>query len=278
MQVARLIVHVLLGVYAVLLAYIILGLVLGFTISADIFFDLSFALLFFALAQSIFELGTRNAVIFLIFSSFAGFAAEVLGTNTGFPFGDYGYSELLGSKLLGVPVVVPLIWFVISYITLSILLGAFHIIHRPAGATLSISALAAFGAMAWDLLIDPMFTSYGYWTWSASQPIVSPRLSGVPLTNFLGWFVLVFVVISLYLGFMKGSTMIPRRKNTYDSYAAYVMLLIDGVIANWQLGHYLVIGIGSLAMVVFLVSSFVYSSMKSRTQEILSDQNKVRVN
>ncbi len=119
----RLIVHILLGVYAILLAYILLGLVLGFTISADIFFDLSFALLFFALAQSIFELGTKNALLFLALSSVIGYAAEVLGTSTGFPFGQYNYSELLGPKVLGVPVVVPLIWFVISYVALSAVQG-----------------------------------------------------------------------------------------------------------------------------------------------------------
>jgi putative membrane protein len=94
--------------------------VLGFIISADIFFDLSFALLFFALAQSIFELGTKNALFFLVLSAVIGYAAEVLGTSTGFPFGQYSYSELLGPKVLGVPVFVPLIWFVISYVTLSV--------------------------------------------------------------------------------------------------------------------------------------------------------------
>ena len=119
----RLIVHILLGVYAALLAYILLGLLLGFTISADIFFDLSFALLFFALAQSIFELGTKNALLFLALSSAIGYVAEVLGTSTGFPFGQYSYSGVLGPKVLAVPVVVPLIWFVISYITLSVVQG-----------------------------------------------------------------------------------------------------------------------------------------------------------
>jgi uncharacterized membrane protein len=272
----RLIVRILLGVYAILLAYVLLGLVLGFTVSADIFFDLSFALLFFAIAQSIFELGTKNALLFLVLSSVIGYAAEVLGTSTGFPFGQYNYSELLGPKVLGVPVVVPFIWFVISYVTLSAVQGTVtsgsekrrreQYSSSRFNAILSISMLSALGAMAWDLLIDPMFTSYGYWVWDARQPIALPRLSGIPLTNFLGWFVLVFVMVAIYLRFGTKTPNITKRNNTYDSYIVYVMLLIDGVVANWQLGHYLVIEVGASTMIAFLALSIIHSMNSNRNK------------
>ncbi|MFI5420248.1 MAG: hypothetical protein ACHQ1H_04715 [Nitrososphaerales archaeon] len=42
----KIVVHFLLGVYAIILAYIILGLLFKINVSADIFFGLSFALLF----------------------------------------------------------------------------------------------------------------------------------------------------------------------------------------------------------------------------------------
>ncbi|MFI5421371.1 MAG: carotenoid biosynthesis protein, partial [Nitrososphaerales archaeon] len=121
----KLVVHFLLGVYAIILAYIILGLLFKFTVSADKFFGLSFALLFFTLAQAIYELGFRNALIFLLITSTIGFLAEVLGTNSGFPFGKYYYTDFLGEKAFGVPVVVPLVWFVIAYIAFSIARSAF---------------------------------------------------------------------------------------------------------------------------------------------------------
>ena len=110
--------------------YIILGLVFNFNVSADIFFGLSFALLFFTLAQSIYELGFRNTLIFLLITSTIGFLAEVLGTNSGFPFGKYYYTDFLGEKVLGVPMVVPLVWFVIAYISFSIARSAFRRRHK----------------------------------------------------------------------------------------------------------------------------------------------------
>src|SRR5579875_2878594 len=55
-------------------------------------------------------------------------------------------------------------------------------------------ALAAFGSVAWDLMIDPMFTAYGYWVWG-TQLFPRPEISGIPLTNFLGWFIVVFLML-----------------------------------------------------------------------------------
>ena len=62
-----------------------------------------------------------------------------------------------------------------------------------------------------------------------------------------------FVMVSIYLRFATKTPDITKRNNTYDSYIVYVMLLIDGVVANWQLGHYLVIGFGVSTM---MLSSF----------------------
>ncbi len=73
-------------------------------------------------------------------------------------------------------------------------------------------------------------------------------------------------MVAIYLRFST-KTSITKRNNTYDSYIVYVMLLIDGVLANWQLGHYLVIGIGVSAMIAFLALSIIHS-MNSNGNEI----------
>ena len=67
----------------------------------------------------------EGAALFVI-TSVIGFLAEVLGTSTGFPFGKYYYTDFLGPKVFGVPEVVPLIWFVIAYLTFSIARNAFR--------------------------------------------------------------------------------------------------------------------------------------------------------
>ena len=257
---ARIAVHVLLAGYALILAYIILGLIFRFNVSADIFFGLSFALLFFTLAQSFYEIGFRNTIIFLAVTSIVGFVAEVLGTNSGFPFGKYYYTDFLGEKVLGVPIVVPLVWFVIAYLSFSIARSAVE--NRIKGretrssVILQLALLSAFGAVAWDFMIDPMFSSYGYWVWTG-QFLALPELDGIPLSNFIGWFVLVTLMVyicsKLIISSRLGQSI--HRKNAQDSRIAYFLLLLDGVVANYSLGNYLIIGIGLAAMLAFLAVS-----------------------
>ena len=263
----RLVVHGLLAIYAAILAYILLGLIYQFDISADIFFDLSFALLFFALGQAFYEMGIKKAIVFIVISAVVGFAAEVLGTSTGFPFGQYYYTDFLGPKALGVPYVVPLVWFVIAYLAFSIAQSSFIDNKRRVITT---AALAAFGAVSWDFLVDPMFSSYGYWVWT-KQYLPLPKLSGIPLTNFVGWFVLVALMISVFLFLVPKGGELISRPNTFDSRLVYLLLMLDGIFANSTLGNWLVIIIGVFSMALFLAISLYnerkHSTIVSRTNE-----------
>ncbi len=249
---AKIVIHALLAIYAVILGYILLGLLFKFYIPADVFFDLSFALLFFTLGQCFYELGPKRAILFLVVTSVIGFLAEILGTSTGFPFGKYHYSNLLGPKIFGVPEVVPLIWFVIAYLTLSVARNASRQFER--NGLLRLALLSAFGAVAWDFLIDPMFSSYGYWVWTG-QFLPLPKLNGIPVTNFVGWFVLVTLMLCVYF-FMSKTKSAPQRQNVFDSQVAYFLLAVDGVVANLSLKNYSVIILGTSAMLVFLAISF----------------------
>ena len=270
---AKLVVHALLGIYAAVLVYILLGLLFRFNVSADIFFGLSFALLFFTLGQSIYELGFRRALLFLLITGVIGFLAEVLGTNTGFPFGKYYYTNFLGEKFLGVPIVVPLVWFVIAYVCYSIASGRSGSYSSIASLTL----LTAFGAVAWDFMIDPMFSSYGYWVWTG-QFLPLPELDGIPLTNFVGWFVLVSLMVFVCVYIIPAPTGKPThqlfsRKNNPDSIIAYVLLMLDGVIANYSLGNYSVIALGLFAMLAFLALSVIKSDSRSKRPETIEVSN-----
>lgn len=266
-------VHALLLLYAGILAYILLGLIFQFNISADIFFDLSFALLFFSLGQAFYEMGVKKALVFIAVTALVGFAAEVLGTSTGFPFGQYYYTDFLGPKVLGVPEVVPLVWFVIAYLAFSISQSVFQEDRRR---ILGMASLAAFGAVSWDFLVDPMFSSYGYWIWT-KQFIPLPKLSEIPLTNFVGWFVIVVLMLSVFLYLApKGSKLISRR-NTFDSRLVYLLLMIDGIIANSSLGNWLAIVIGVCSMTLFLTTSIYYERKHSmRALQTINKQENIQ--
>lgn len=252
-------VHILLIVYALTLAYVVLGLIAKYQVPVDIFFGLSFALLFFALGQSIYEMGVKNSFVFLLITVVVGFLFEVLGTSTGFPFGKYYYGNFLGAMVLNVPIVVPLVWFVIAYIAFSQCFSYFgerKALVESGTRIVGLVGLAAFGAVAWDLMVDPMFASYGYWVWENGSSV--PTLSGVPLSNFVGWFVVAFLMIVAFV-FVTRKRKVIRRSNTLDSRIVYILLLIDGAVANGSLSHYTVISIGVVAMLAFVAASYLVS-------------------
>ena len=105
---------------------------------------------------------------------------EHVGATTGRPFGRYGYTGALRPQMAGVPVVVPLAWFAMA-------LPARETAHAalgPRSTPLGRIALGSVALTAWDLFLDPQMVGEGYWAW-ARRGIYR----GVPLTNFLGWFV-----------------------------------------------------------------------------------------
>ena len=59
--------------------------------------------------------GWRWTAAYVAIAGGIGLAVEAVGTSTGYPFGAYSYADSLGPKLLGVPIVVPLAWTMMSY-------------------------------------------------------------------------------------------------------------------------------------------------------------------
>lgn len=121
--------------------------------------------------------GGRRAAILLGSAGAVGFAAELVGTATGRPFGRYSYSDHLGLRFRGVPVAAAAAWAMMA---------------RPAwvvGGLLSrrrmrrIAASAA-ALCAWDLFLDPRMVRDGYWSWEAGG-----SYEGIPASNFAGWLV-----------------------------------------------------------------------------------------
>src|SRR4051794_21930551 len=64
------------------------------------------------LAYGLAHLGARRTWTFFVASAAISLASELIGTATGWPFGNYAYQEGLGWKVLGrVPFTIPLSWF-----------------------------------------------------------------------------------------------------------------------------------------------------------------------
>jgi len=108
-------------------------------------------------------------------------AAEALGSKTGFPFGSYYYTELLQPQVFGVPLLIPFAWMMMLAPAWAVAQSITGPLTTPArrAAFVAISALAM---TAWDLYLDPQMVGWGFWIWQ--QP---GEYFGIPLVNYAGW-------------------------------------------------------------------------------------------
>lgn len=100
---------------------------------------------------------------------------EFIGSKTGFPFGTYDYTPLLQPQLGGVPLLIPLAWFMmlpVSWAIAHLIIGA----KNP----LAYIGIATLAMTAWDLFLDPQMVAWGFWVWEENGAYF-----GIPLSNYL---------------------------------------------------------------------------------------------
>ena len=117
--------------------------------------------------------GTAGAVATL------GYAVEVLGVNTGFPFGDYTYGSALGVKLFATPLLIGLNWVVLVYTFSSVV----NVLLSKSSKWLQAAASATW-LMLFDVLVEPVAIALDFWQWENVT---------VPLENYLAWWALSFI-------------------------------------------------------------------------------------
>ncbi|HET8522825.1 MAG TPA: carotenoid biosynthesis protein [Thermomicrobiales bacterium] len=145
-------------------------------------------------------LGWRKTVIFAACAYSISICAELIGTGTGWPFGNYSYTDFLGYKVLGrVPFTIPMSWFYMGFA--SYLLGTVLAARRGVKRqTLWSLALGVWLLTAWDLVLDPAMAHPSlrvqFWVWHESGPYF-----GMPIRNLVGWSLtgLLFMVASRWL-------------------------------------------------------------------------------
>jgi uncharacterized membrane protein len=132
-------------------------------------------------------------LLFLVFA--VSLLFESLGVATGLVYGPYHYTEKLGLKFLGlVPYLIAVAWFMMMYP--SFVMAEWLVPSSWTGAkrVLSIAAIGGLIMSAWDVVMDPMMVAGGYWIWEAQGAFF-----GVPLQNYWGWWLTVFVTFVVYL-------------------------------------------------------------------------------
>jgi len=206
------------GVTLVSVVLIALNALLGLHIPFTVHFLIGYvtALLVFVVWHAVLTKGWRRSLLMLALSFVVAFTAEALGVNFGLVFGHYYYTPMLGVQLFGVPLLAALAWEPIVYAAfcmteLILQLVGLQARQHPGWPSMIWMAVAgALATTAWDMMIDPIAVSQGWWVWAEGGPYVPYVANGVPIQNFLGWLGVAFVIHLLY---RRLANQEPRRAN-----------------------------------------------------------------
>ena len=139
-----------------------------------------------------------SAVLFALLSQWSGrrimvsfvvilvitWGMEFLGSSTGVPFGSYHYTPALQPQLGGVPLLIPLAWFMMLFPAWAFA----ETILSPLRQRLSwgywwvFAVFAGLVFTAWDFYLDPQMVARGLWQWEQSGGYF-----GIPWSNYVGW-------------------------------------------------------------------------------------------
>lgn len=150
----------------------------------------------FALIHGAVRYGWSGIVSFIVISLVVSNILENASILTGFPFGHYHYTDLLGPKLFLVPLLIGPAYVATGYLAWvlsNVLIGD---VRRGASAftTFAVPFVGAFLMAMWDVCFDPTFSTVRhFWIWEQGGGYF-----GVPLTNYLGWFFTVYVFLQLF--------------------------------------------------------------------------------
>jgi uncharacterized membrane protein len=150
------------------------------------------------LIQSFLSLKPANTLLLFVVSFYVSCLAEAAGIRWAWPFSSrYHYDPSILPKLPGgVPLCIPLMWFMLVYTALVFLRpAAIRTGGRVSGKRLlAKTAGCALFVTAMDFVIDPLGVLFKAWTWEGSGAYF-----GVPVGNFTGWFGVGFVICGAYL-------------------------------------------------------------------------------
>src|ERR1700682_3785627 len=128
-------------------------------------------------------------VTFIVIALVVSNILENTSILTGFPFGHYHYTDALGPKLFLVPLLIGPAYFATGYLAWALSTVLIGDVRRGSSAftTFAFPFIASFLMVMWDLCFDPTASTVSHiWIWEQGGGYF-----GVPLTNYLGWFLTV---------------------------------------------------------------------------------------
>ncbi|QFT88330.1 hypothetical protein FIU87_06720 [Bacillus sp. THAF10] len=199
----------------------------------------------------------ERGLIIAVFVFFVSMAAEHVGVEYGFLFGDYYYNSYFGPKLFEVPITIGFAWVMV--------IATSHVLaHRmmPYASAWTKAMVAAFAAVVLDLIIDPVaFIAKEYWIWEGSSFYYN-----IPLYNFISWFVLSLL---FHFILIMSTSKLSSKHNLYwekNMYTLYALMVIMFCIIALSAQLY-------LAIVVTMIPTLLFFWFSRQMKEINDDSS-----
>jgi len=135
--------------------------------------------------------------VFFIVAAIIGFGSEAIGINTGKLFGLYRYTHNLGPMWLGVPLILGVNWFIVTYCVACTVHALFNKMasRLPEGAVksspwLKFTSVVIDGAtiaLFFDWIMEPVAVKLDYWHWLEN--------GNIPALNYVSWFVISMTIL-----------------------------------------------------------------------------------
>jgi uncharacterized membrane protein len=139
----------------------------------------------FAVIHGAVQFRAKGIAVFISCCLGIGTISESLSLRTGFPFGHYYFTDVMGPKIAGLPLLLVLAYLGIGYISwviASLLLGRAGR-YLEGWSVFLLPVLASVIMTSWDLAMDPVWSTMDRaWVWRDGGSYF-----GVPATNFIGW-------------------------------------------------------------------------------------------
>ncbi len=213
------------------------------------------------------DLGWRRTLVFAGWVWPVAWLAEFSSTRTGIPFGLYHYTQdTRGQELFiaNVPFMDSLSFTFLAYASFCLARGVWAR-RTPSGT--AITLLSGLLMLLLDVVIDPLAVLGDRWFlgrifyYAEAGPYF-----GVPLSNFLGWFVVGVAGVGGFLGLCRGPELIGATRVWPGTALYYAVLVFNLVMTAW-IGEWRLLTLG---VALHTVLAYVLWAMYQRPSEGLN--------
>ena len=165
----------------------------------------------FAIVHGSLSYRFRGMITLVSLCVIVGSFFESLSLRTGFPFGHYYFTDVMGPQLFHLPVLLVLAYIGMGYASWVVGLAILGNDGRPLSGRhiVILPLISSFIMVAWDLACDPVWANVARaWVWKNGGPFF-----GVPISNFLGWYLTTYLIYQLFSLYVRGEDLPSRPAN-----------------------------------------------------------------